>query len=121
MALGIWALRDGLASDGPEACHVSTIDVDLGFDAEVLGYGEYASLIESLQEQGYQQRRILRHFQLARHIQPAEGDPAIEVIVDFLMPHDAQIVKNKPASSPRRPPPSRGSGSRMRSARSMRG
>lgn len=32
--------------------HVGTIDVDLGLDAEALGDGEYATLVESLQEHG---------------------------------------------------------------------
>ena len=40
--------------------HVGTLDVDLGLDAEALGDGEYATLIEALQGHGYQQRRALK-------------------------------------------------------------
>jgi len=76
--------------------HVGTIDVDLGLNAEALGDGEYATLVEALQGHGYRQREGLRRFQLARRIQPEDDGPAIEVIVDFLMPRDAHIVKNKP-------------------------
>ena len=76
--------------------HVGTLDVDLGLDAEALRDGEYATLVGALQEHGYHQRDGLRRFQLVRTIQPGDGGPAIEIIVDFLMPRDAEIVKNKP-------------------------
>jgi hypothetical protein len=76
--------------------HVGTLDVDLGLDAEALGDGGYATLVESLQEHGYQQRKGLRRFQLARAIRPRDDGPAIEIIVDFLMPRDAEIVRNRP-------------------------
>ncbi|MCE2454156.1 MAG: hypothetical protein J4F48_15395, partial [Nitrospinae bacterium] len=36
--------------------HVGTLDVDLSLDAEALGDGEYARLVESLQKQGYNER-----------------------------------------------------------------
>ena len=36
--------------------HIGTIDVDLSLDAEALGKGEYAQLVESLLKQGYSQR-----------------------------------------------------------------
>ncbi len=76
--------------------HVGTLDVDLGLDADALGDGEYATLIEALQRHGYQQRRELRRFQLVRQV-PTEDDGApIDIIVDFLMPRDAGIVKNVP-------------------------
>jgi Nucleotidyl transferase AbiEii toxin, Type IV TA system len=76
--------------------HVGTLDVDLGLDAEALGDGGYATLVGALQEHGYRQREGLRRFQLARTIQPADGGPALEIIVDFLMPRGAEIVRNKP-------------------------
>lgn len=76
--------------------HVGTVDVDLGLDAEALAEGEYAKLVEALQAHGYRQRDGLRRFQLARTIQPADGGPVIEIIVDFLMPRDAEIVRNRP-------------------------
>lgn len=76
--------------------HVGTLDVDLGLDAEALGDGEYAILIEALQEHVYQQRRELRRFQLIRHVPTGDGGAPIDIIVDFLMPRDAEIVKNVP-------------------------
>lgn len=76
--------------------HVGTLDVDLGLDAEALGDGEYASLIEALQGHGYQQRRELRRFQLVRQVPTEDGGAPIDIIVDFLMPRDAEIVKNVP-------------------------
>lgn len=75
--------------------HVGTLDVDLGLDAEALGDGEYAMLVEALMGHGYQQREELRRFQLVRQVPASEGGP-IDVVVDFLMPRDAEIVKNIP-------------------------
>lgn len=77
--------------------HVGTLDVDLGLDAEALGDGQYAHLVEALLEQGYTQRKELRRFQLVRHIRANDGGPAIDVVIDLLMPREAGIVKNVPA------------------------
>ncbi|EWY39553.1 hypothetical protein N825_05490 [Skermanella stibiiresistens SB22] len=76
--------------------HVGTIDVDLSLDAEALGDGEYATLVQSLMSHGYQQRKELRRFQLVRRVIGGSGDGPIDVIVDFLMPRDAAIVRNVP-------------------------
>jgi hypothetical protein len=77
--------------------HVGTIDVDLGLDAEALGDGEYATLVDALMEHGYHQRRgELRRFQLVRQVPVADGGAPIDVVVDFLMPRHAEIVKNVP-------------------------
>ena len=40
--------------------HVGTTDVDLSLDAEALGDGEYAQLVETLMRQGYHQRDTAR-------------------------------------------------------------
>ena len=77
--------------------HVGTLDVDLGLDAEALGSGEYAKLVEALMGNGYQQRRELRRFQLLRQVPAADGGGPIDIVVDFLMPRDAEIVKSVPA------------------------
>ena len=77
--------------------HVGSIDVDLTLDAEALGEGEYAKLIESLMAHGYEQRTELRRFQLVRRVPANDAGPAIDVIVDFLMPRDAEVVRNTPA------------------------
>lgn len=87
-----WILLDQ-TSDMP---HVGTLDVDLGLDAQALGDGEYAHLVESLMGHGYARRDTLKRFQLVRQINPSDGSQPIDIIVDFLMPRDAEIVKNKP-------------------------
>ena len=76
--------------------HVGTLDVDLGLDAEALGDGEYALLVETLMKHHYVQREDLRRFQLIRQIPASDAGAPIDVIVDFLMPRDAEIVKNNP-------------------------
>jgi hypothetical protein len=85
-----------LLLDNHEMPHVGTLDVDLGLDAEALGEGEYARLVETLMGHDYKQSVELRKFQLVRTITPADGGNPIDVIVDFLMPRDAVIEKNKP-------------------------
>ena len=79
-----------------EMPHVGTMDVDLGLDAESLGDGEYARLVESLQGQGYRQQENLRRFQLVRTVPAKDNGSDINVVVDFLMPRDATIAKNTP-------------------------
>jgi hypothetical protein len=86
-----WLLLDNF-----EMPHVGTIDVDLGLDAEALGDGEYVRLVDALMTHGYGQNKKLKKFQLVRRIEATdEGDP-IDIIVDFLMPRDAVIDRNKP-------------------------
>jgi hypothetical protein len=75
--------------------HVGTLDVDLGLNAEALGDGEYATLVRALMSHGYEQSRELRRFQLVRRVTSDDGGP-IDVIVDFLMPRDATIIRNVP-------------------------
>lgn len=86
-----------LLLDNPEMPHVGTFDIDLSLHAEALGDGEYARLVDALMGAGYEQRKDRRRFQLVRRV-PAgdDGAPAIDVLVDFLMPRDAEIVKNSP-------------------------
>lgn len=79
-----------------EMPHSGTIDVDLGLDPSALGDGEYVQLVEVLQKHGYHQRENLRRFQLVRTVPARDGGPDIDVIVDFLMPRDAQIARNRP-------------------------
>ena len=76
--------------------HVGTIDVDLSLDAEALGDGEYAQLVETLMNQGYHQRGHLRRFQLVRTVPAQDAGADIDVLVDFLMPRDATIARNAP-------------------------
>ncbi|ESH87653.1 hypothetical protein B551_0224550 [Cupriavidus sp. HPC(L)] len=87
-----WLLL-GKTDDMP---HVGTMDVDLGLDAEALGDGQYATLVDALRQHGYEKRRTLRRFQLVREVPAMDDGPPIDVIVDFLMPRDAEIAKNVP-------------------------
>jgi len=85
-----------LLLDQEDMPHVGTLDVDLGLDAEALGDGEYATLVEALQGHGYEQSKDLKKFQLVRRVPAQDGGDPIDVVVDFLMPRDAKIVHNKP-------------------------
>ena len=84
-----WLLLDNL-----EMPHVGTIDIDLGLDAEALQDGEYVDLVEALRTNGYGPSTA-KKFQLVRTTEDANGNP-IQVNIDFLMPREAEIEKNKP-------------------------
>jgi hypothetical protein len=85
-----------LLLDNEEMRHVGSLDVDLSLDAEALGDGEYATLVEALMKHGYEQRTELRRFQLVRTVPATDGGDPINILVDFLMPRDVEIVKNSP-------------------------
>ena len=76
--------------------HVGTLDVDLSLKAEALGDGEYAQLVQSLLNQGYNQREHLRRFQLVRTVPAQDSGPNIDVVIDFLMPRDAVTAGSAP-------------------------
>ena len=76
--------------------HIGTLDVDLSLNAEALGDGEYAQLVESLLKQGYHQQKNLSRFQLVRTVPARDEGADIDIVVDFLMPRDAMIAKNAP-------------------------
>ena len=76
--------------------HVGTIDVDISLDAEVPGDGQFANLIEELIEHGYERREELGRFQFVCQVPAIDGGGPIEIIVDFLMPRHAEIVRNVP-------------------------
>jgi len=85
-----------LLLNNEERPHVGSIDVDLSLDPKALGDGQYATLVEALMDHGYEKRPRLRRFQLVRSVPSKDGGPPIDIIVDFLMPRDAEIVKNRP-------------------------
>lgn len=85
-----------LLNDNEDMQHVGTLDLDLGLDAEALGDGEYANLVGELLGHGYSQSQQLKRFQLVRQINAGDGGPPIDVIIDFLRPRDADVVKNVP-------------------------
>ncbi|MEN0106436.1 MAG: hypothetical protein AAGC84_08420 [Pseudomonas sp.] len=85
-----------LLNDNDDMQHVGTLDLDLSLNTEALGDGEYANLVEALFAHGYAQSQQLKRFQLVRQIDVGDGGPAIDVIIDFLRPRDAEVVKNVP-------------------------
>ena len=89
-----------LLLDNEEMPHVGSLDVDLSLDAEALDDGEYATLVEALMGHGYAQRKDFRRFQLIRVVPATDGGSPIDVVVDFLMPREADIVKNSPPIIP---------------------
>lgn len=85
-----------LLLDNADMPHVGTIDLDLDLNAEALGDGEYAEAITSLIEHGYFRGANRRRFQLERQVCSMDGGPPIKIVVDFLMPRDAKIMRNHP-------------------------
>ncbi len=79
-----------------ETPHIGTGDVDLGLDPSALDDGEYVRLVEALQKHGYHPRDDLQRFQLVRTVPARDGGPDIDVVVDFLMPRDAEVSRNRP-------------------------
>lgn len=76
--------------------HIGTLDVDLNLSPEALSEGEYVTLIESLEQAGYE-RGVddLKPFQLRRWVRVDQG-AAIAIIIDLMMPDDAKTRKNRP-------------------------
>ena len=85
-----------LLIENEEMRHVGTLDIDLSLDAEALCDGEYATLVGSLMASGYEQQENRRYFQLIRQVPATDDGAAIDVIIDFLIPRDAEYVKNDP-------------------------
>ena len=85
-----------LLIDQTDMPHVGTVDIDIGLDAEALGDGEYAELVEDLKNHGYEQREERRRFQLVRQIDMGDGGVPVDILLDFLMPRNARIVRNRP-------------------------
>lgn len=76
--------------------HVGTMDVDLCLDAEALGGGRYATLVEALAKSGFERNPSkMRPFQL-RRVVPIDEGPPVTVMVDLLMPRAAKFTKNRP-------------------------
>lgn len=64
-----------LLLEDAEMPHVGTADVDPSLDAEALGDGEYAQLVEPLQRHDYRQRRSLRPLSARAHRQRPRWRP----------------------------------------------
>lgn len=57
--------------------------------------GQYADLIELLEHSGYKRGEGLKPFQLKRIVK-VDDQEAIDVIIDLLIPREANLEKNKP-------------------------
>jgi hypothetical protein len=86
-----------LLLESEDMAHVGTLDIDIALHAAALkDNDEYKTLIESLMANGYARSTDLKKFQLVRQVDPEDGGAPIDVIVDFLMPRDVKLEKNKP-------------------------
>jgi len=83
---------------GADPPNIGTLDVDLDLDPERLSEGAYAELVETLERAGYTRNVAgLKPFQLQRAVDLQDGGDPVLVLVDLLMPRDAQTRRNRPA------------------------
>jgi len=77
--------------------HVGTLDIDLDLNPEALGDYDYAELVKELEKHNYERElEHLKPFQLQRTIALNDGGEPIPVIIDLLMPKDAEVKKHRP-------------------------
>lgn len=76
--------------------HIGTLDIDLNLAPEALSEGKYATLIECLENAGYE-RGVddLKPYQLRRWVKLDDGEP-VAIIIDLLMPKETKFRKNRP-------------------------
>jgi hypothetical protein len=75
--------------------HIGTLDLDLDLNPDALAEGEYATLVEALENKGYERgKEGLKPFQLRRWVKLDEGDP-VGVLVDLLMPRGVKGDQNE--------------------------
>jgi len=93
VVVGGW-VPDLLMENSDEA-HVGSIDVDLALDTEKLAAGRYAELLKTLLDtRRYKQAE--EPFKLHAEVDLEDGQPPVQVDVDFLKSPDARTKKNKP-------------------------
>ena len=95
--VGGW-VPDLLIPDAEEK-HVGSIDVDLALDAKKLASGRYAEMLKLLlhtrrYRQGY------KPFQLVTQVDLGDGEPPVQVEIEFLTPKEAKLKRNKPKLLP---------------------
>ena len=91
--VGGW-VPDLVIGESDEA-HVGSIDVDLALDATKLNQGRYAEMLKLLLGTGrYRQGEL--DFQFITQVDLGDGEPAVQVELDFLAPKDVKTGKNKP-------------------------
>lgn len=77
--------------------HAGTMDIDIDLNPEALSEGEYANLIAMLVERGYERdMEGLKPFQLRRWVDVRDGGNPIAILVDLLMPRNAEYKRNRP-------------------------
>lgn len=93
VVVGGW-VPDLLLKEADEP-HIGSIDVDVALDAEKLGDGRYAELVEALlKTRRYHQTE--EAFKLYADVPLNDGEADVRVDVDFLKSSDAKFKKNKP-------------------------
>ncbi len=93
VVVGGW-VPDLLLNEADEP-HIGSIDVDVALDAEKLGDGRYAELVETLlKTRRYHQTD--EAFKLYADVDLKDGEAPVRVDVDFLKSSDAKIKRNKP-------------------------
>jgi len=93
VVVGGW-VPDLLISQVEEA-HVGSIDVDLALDAEKLNDGRYAELLKLLTDTR-RYRPGTKPFQLVTDVDLEDGEPPIQVEVEFLAPKEVKLKKHTP-------------------------
>jgi len=82
-------------SSTPE--HIGTLDIDLNLNTEILGDYDYAELVQELENHDYERGvKGLKPFQMRRTIDLGDGGKLIPVIVDLLMPRNAEVKVHNP-------------------------
>lgn len=91
--VGGW-VPDLVIAESDEA-HIGSIDVDLALDAVKLNQGRYAEMLKLLL--GTKRYRHGEHdFQFVTQVELGDGEPPVQVELDFLAPKDAKTGKNRP-------------------------
>jgi hypothetical protein len=78
-----------------EEPHIGSIDVDLALDAAKLNEGRYAELLKLLLDTK-RYRKGAKDFQLVVAVDLRDGKKPVEVEVEFLVPKEVKLTKNKP-------------------------
>ncbi len=79
--------------------HIGSIDVDLALDAAKLNEGRYAELLKFLLDTK-RYRKGAKDFQLVVAVDLKDGEKPVEVEVEFLVPKEIKLQKNKPKLLP---------------------
>ena len=99
VVVGGWVpdlLTDVSNSERP---HVGSIDVDIALDANKLNDGTYAEILKLLVDTR-RYREGNKPFQLVTNVNLNDGNPAVEVEIDFLASKDIKFTKRRPKLLP---------------------